>query len=48
LLGHRNLATTEEYYNQAHSIDAARRHQELIIGIRNGSIGFGDTEEGNH
>jgi len=29
LLGHRSLATTERYYNQARSIDAVRRHQEL-------------------
>jgi integrase len=38
LLGHRSLATTERYYNQARSVEAVRRHQELVIGIRNGTI----------
>jgi integrase/recombinase XerD len=47
LLGHRNQATTERYYDLARSIDAIRRHQELIIGIREGTIqpGHGEEEE---
>jgi len=47
LLGHRNQATTERYYDQARSIDAIRRHQELIIGIREGTIqpGYSDEDE---
>jgi integrase/recombinase XerD len=48
LLGHRNIATTRRYYDQARSIDAVRRHQELIIGIRNGSIALGHNEEDDH
>jgi integrase/recombinase XerD len=45
LLGHRNQATTERYYDQARSIDAIRRHQELVIGIREGTIQPGHSEE---
>jgi integrase/recombinase XerD len=45
LLGHRSLATTERYYNQARSVDAVRRHQELVIGIRNGTIELRRDEE---
>ena len=45
LLGHRTRGTTERYYNQARSIEAARRHQELMIGIRNGAIKVGRGEE---
>jgi hypothetical protein len=37
-LGHRNLATTEKYYNQALSIEAVRQYQKLVIGIRSGTI----------
>ena len=47
LLGHRTAATTERYYNQAHSIEAARRHQELMVGIRNGTIKL-DRDEEDH
>jgi site-specific recombinase XerD len=45
LLGHRSLATTERYYNQARSISAVRRHQGLVIGIRNGTIGLNHRKE---
>ncbi len=45
LLGHRNQATTERYYDQARSIDAIRRHQALVIGIREGAIQPGHREE---
>ncbi len=45
LLGHRGLATTEKYYNQARAVDAVRRHQELVIGIRNGTIELRRDEE---
>jgi integrase/recombinase XerD len=45
LLGHRNQATTERYYDQARSIDAIRRHQELVMGIREGTIQPGHGEE---
>jgi len=45
LLGHRTQATTERYYDQARSIDAIRRHQELVIGIREGTIQLGHSEE---
>ena len=48
LLGHRNLSTTRRYYDQARSIEAVRRHQELVIGIRNGSIPIGHNDEGDH
>jgi integrase len=41
LLGHRNLSTTERYYNQAHTIDAARQFQELVTGIRDCTIAIG-------
>jgi len=44
LLGHRNLRTTERYYDQARSIDAIRRHQELVIGVRRGAIGLRSDE----
>ena len=45
LLGHRSLVTPERYYNQAHSVDAIRLHQELVIGIRDGTIEIGCSEE---
>ena len=44
LLGHRNLRTTERYYDQARSIDAIRKHQELVIGVRQGAIGLRGDE----
>jgi integrase/recombinase XerD len=48
LLGHRNLATTRRYYDQARSIEAVRRHQELIIGIRNGNVALGHNKEDDY
>jgi len=47
LLGHRGLATVEKYYNQARSIEAIRWHQNLVMGIRDGTIpvGFDDDAE---
>jgi integrase/recombinase XerD len=38
LLGHRSASTTERYYNQAQTIDAARRYQDFLIALRNGTI----------
>ena len=38
LLGHRSRATTEQYYNQAQAIDAARRYQDFLVGLRNGTM----------
>lgn len=38
ILGHRSTATTEQFYNQAHAIDAARRYQDFLIGLRQRSI----------
>ena len=38
LLGHSQLATTEKYYDKARVTEAVRRHQELIVGIRDGAI----------
>ena len=38
ILGHRSAATTEKYYNQAQAIDAARRYQDFLVGLRNGTI----------
>jgi integrase len=43
LLGHRSAATTEKYYNQAQAIDAARRYQDFLVALRNGTIAE-DTE----
>ena len=43
ILGHRSAATTEKYYNQAQAIDAARRYQDFLVGLRNGTIAE-DTE----
>jgi site-specific recombinase XerD len=34
VLGHASLATTERYYNQARSIEASRRHQAVLAGLR--------------
>ena len=34
LLGHRNLATTEKYYQQAKSVEASRSLAEMITGLR--------------
>lgn len=34
LLGHTSLATSERYYNQAGSIDAARQHQNTLLALR--------------
>ena len=38
LLGHRSTSTTERYYNQAQAIDAARRYQDFLVALRNGTI----------
>ena len=38
ILGHRSTATTERYYNQAQAIDAARRYQDFLVGLRNGTM----------
>ena len=38
ILGHRSTATTERYYNQAQSIDAARRYQDFLVGLRSGTM----------
>ena len=38
ILGHRSTATTEQYYNQAQAIDAARRYQDFLVGLRNGTM----------
>jgi integrase len=48
MLSHRNLATTEKYYDKARSIEAIRRHQELILGIRDGVIELCRDEEDEH
>ena len=34
LLGHSKLATTEQYYIQAWSLEATRRHQSHVLGLR--------------
>ncbi len=38
ILGHRSAATTERYYNQARTIDAARRYQDFLIRLRQGTM----------
>jgi integrase len=38
ILGHRSTATTERYYNQAQAIDAARRYQDFLLALRNGTM----------
>jgi integrase/recombinase XerD len=38
LLGHSKLATTERHYIQARSLEAARRHQSHILGLRRQSL----------
>ena len=38
VLGHRSLATTGRHYNQAQTIDAARRYQDFLVGLRQGNI----------
>jgi integrase len=43
ILGHRSTSTTEVYYNQAQTIDAARRYQDFLVALRNGTIAE-DTE----
>jgi integrase/recombinase XerD len=35
VLGHTSLATTERHYNQACSLQASRRHQEMLASLRN-------------
>jgi integrase len=39
LLGHRNSLTTERYYNQARSIEAARLMQKSLLARRKGLLG---------
>jgi integrase/recombinase XerD len=34
VLGHASLATTERHYNQARSLEASRRHQAMLAGLR--------------
>ena len=36
ILGH--TSTTERYYNQAQAIDAARRYQDFLVALRNGTM----------
>jgi integrase len=38
ILGHRSVASTERYYNQAQTIDAARRYQDFLIQLRSGKM----------
>ena len=38
ILGHGSTATTEQYYNQAQAIDAARRYQGFVVDLRNGRM----------
>ena len=38
ILGHRSAATTERYYNQAQTIDAARRYQDFLVALRDGRL----------
>ena len=38
ILGHRSVVTTERYYNQAQTIDAARRYQHFLLALRNGTM----------
>lgn len=45
LLGHSQLSTTEKYYDKARATEAVRRHQELIVGIRDGMIDLHRDEE---
>jgi site-specific recombinase XerD len=45
LLGHSRLSTTEKYYDKARATEAIRRHQELIVGIRDGVIDLHRDEE---
>jgi site-specific recombinase XerD len=39
LFGHRTLSTTEQYHNQAQSVDAARRWQDFLLRLREGMLG---------
>jgi integrase len=46
VLGHRGRATTERYYNQARAVDAARRLQATVQGLRDGTVRLpGEDEE---
>jgi integrase/recombinase XerD len=38
ILGHRSTATTEQYYNQAQAIEAARRYQDFLVALRGGTM----------
>jgi site-specific recombinase XerD len=45
VLGHSQLGTTEKYYDKARATEAVRRHQELIVGIRDGTIDLTRDDE---
>lgn len=38
ILGHSNLAMAEKHYNQAGSISAVRRHQDMLASLRNRAV----------
>jgi integrase/recombinase XerD len=38
ILGHQSTATTERYYNQAQAIEAARRYQDFLVGLRKSTM----------
>jgi integrase/recombinase XerD len=38
ILGHRSASTTERYYNQARTIEAARRYHDFLLALRGGTI----------
>lgn len=44
VLGHADLATTEKHYNQAQGLQASRRHQALLQGLRQTPVKAPDTE----
>jgi integrase/recombinase XerD len=51
LLGHTSLATSERYYDHAQSLQAVRRHQILILQLRQKSealVGFQGGEAGSY
>ena len=44
ILGHSDLRTTDRHYNQAQSIEAARRHQRGVMELRRKMHDHGRTE----
>lgn len=44
ILGHKSLATTERYYIQARSLDAARQMQSALLSIRRGGSASGSID----